>query len=46
MTALEILHEWRRGCGNTLDGRPWRCRVCTWAMLKAVVRQVLRGNVR
>lgn len=43
-SVATIFGIWRTGCGNTIPFRspPWRCRECTWYMIRAAARSVLR----
>ena len=36
MNRIEIIKEWAKGCSCADHGRPWQCKECTVAMLRAL----------
>lgn len=40
-TPAWIFRQWRHGCFCASPGRPWECRACTWAFLRALLLSCL-----
>lgn len=40
MTPLEMIAEWRRGCGNTIGAEPEQCEECTKALIEAIAAKL------
>lgn len=46
MTPLEMIAEWRRGCGNTIGAEPEQCEECTRALIEAIAAKLEESVIR